>query len=259
MSMEYIRRTYNVPAKRGARIRYTDAQGVVFNCTITSARGAHLLALVDDRVPGYRGRLQLHPTWNVEYLPAGVAAWAECLGCMEPARCMAAQRCDYDQGTAGVSLLDEAQKLIDQRRRLGWADEKIGTELSYRGLPHFRCVCGTVAMPLTDDTVCKCADIYAQEWTRVEPDGVLGPVHQTKADHTPSDGQESGGGKVEPEAPTFVDWEGRPYDERGEPTRLDLSTPCRHCHAGPHFLCGHYRAAAASVGQAAPDGEGGKE
>ena len=25
--------------------------------------------LVDDRVPGYRGRLLLHPTWQVEYLP----------------------------------------------------------------------------------------------------------------------------------------------------------------------------------------------
>lgn len=72
MSLEYIRRTYNVPAKRGGRIRYTDTQGVVFNCTITSARGGHLRVLVDDRVPGYRGRLNLHPTWNVEYLPAGL-------------------------------------------------------------------------------------------------------------------------------------------------------------------------------------------
>lgn len=27
MSMEYIRKTYNVPAKRGARIEYTDETG----------------------------------------------------------------------------------------------------------------------------------------------------------------------------------------------------------------------------------------
>jgi hypothetical protein len=67
MSLEYIRRHYGVPAKRGARIRYTDGQGVVWTGRITSARGAHLRVLVDGRVPGYRGRLTLHPTWQVEY------------------------------------------------------------------------------------------------------------------------------------------------------------------------------------------------
>lgn len=36
---------------------------------------------------------------------------------------------------------------------------------------HWRCICGTVAMPLTDDTACKCGDIYEQEWSRVEPTG----------------------------------------------------------------------------------------
>lgn len=72
MSLEYIRSTYNVPAKRGGRIRYTDSQGVIFNCTIKSARGGLLRVLVDDRVPGYRGRLLLHPTWHVEYIAHGV-------------------------------------------------------------------------------------------------------------------------------------------------------------------------------------------
>jgi hypothetical protein len=38
--------------------------------------------------------------------------------------------------------------------------------------PHWRCVCGAVAMPLTDDTRCNCADIYDQQWTRVDPPGV---------------------------------------------------------------------------------------
>ena len=69
MSMEYIRRTYNVPAKRGGRVIYTDSNGVVFHCTIKSATtSGHLMVLVDDRVPGYRDRLKLHPTWRLEYL-----------------------------------------------------------------------------------------------------------------------------------------------------------------------------------------------
>lgn len=69
MSLGYIRRTYRVPAKRGAKVRYTDGHGAVWNGRITSARGAYLRVQVDDRVPGYRGRLLLHPTWQVEYLP----------------------------------------------------------------------------------------------------------------------------------------------------------------------------------------------
>ena len=68
MSMDYIRRTYGVPAKRGGRVRYTDAHGYVWNGRITGARNQYLRVLVDDRVAGYRGRLLLHPTWQVEYL-----------------------------------------------------------------------------------------------------------------------------------------------------------------------------------------------
>lgn len=67
MSMEYIRRTYGVPAKRGTRIRYTDPGGVTWTGRITSARGQYLRVLVDDRVPGYRRRLLLHPAWQVTY------------------------------------------------------------------------------------------------------------------------------------------------------------------------------------------------
>lgn len=69
MNMEYIRKTYNVPAKRGGRLMYTDSDGVKFYCTIKSATSSgHLKVLVDDRIPGYRGRMKLHPTWNVEYM-----------------------------------------------------------------------------------------------------------------------------------------------------------------------------------------------
>jgi hypothetical protein len=37
-------------------------------------------------------------------------------------------------------------------------------------VPYFQCVCGSKAMPLTDDTKCDCRDIYEQEWTRIEVD-----------------------------------------------------------------------------------------
>lgn len=70
MSMEYIRKTYGVPAKRGGRVKFTDVHRTVWNCTIKSARGGYLMVLADDRVAGYRGRMKLHPTWNVEYMPS---------------------------------------------------------------------------------------------------------------------------------------------------------------------------------------------
>jgi len=70
MSLEYIRKTYKVPARRGGRIVYTDSDGTKFYCTIKSATGNGCLSvLVDDRVKGYRGRMKLHPTFNIEYLP----------------------------------------------------------------------------------------------------------------------------------------------------------------------------------------------
>lgn len=45
--------------------------------------------------------------------------------------------------------------------------------------PHWRCHCGAVAMPLTDDTYCACGDIYAEEWSYVDPaqaTGTVGPA-----------------------------------------------------------------------------------
>jgi hypothetical protein len=57
MSMEYVRRFYGVPAKRGGRIRFDGVEG-----TITSATH-HLRARMDDG-----RRVILHPTWRVEYL-----------------------------------------------------------------------------------------------------------------------------------------------------------------------------------------------
>jgi hypothetical protein len=70
MSLSYIRKTYSVPAYRGRRIRFTDCDGSIFDCTIKSSSGHYLSVLVDDRIEGYRGRMKLHPTWNVEYFDA---------------------------------------------------------------------------------------------------------------------------------------------------------------------------------------------
>lgn len=57
MSMEWIRRNYGVPAKRGGRVRFSGVAG-----TITSA-SHHLRVRLDDG-----RRVLLHPTWRVEYL-----------------------------------------------------------------------------------------------------------------------------------------------------------------------------------------------
>ena len=70
MSMEYIRRTYGVPAKRGCRVIYTDAIGIEWHGVITAARSGRLLVRLDDNLPSSRARAKLHPTWQVEYLPA---------------------------------------------------------------------------------------------------------------------------------------------------------------------------------------------
>lgn len=69
MSMETIRRQYGVPAKRGGRILYIDDDGTKWYCTIKSSRDGYLRVLADDRIRGYKGRMLLHPTWNVQYLP----------------------------------------------------------------------------------------------------------------------------------------------------------------------------------------------
>ena len=65
MSMEYIRKTYGVPAKRGGNILFRKcihdlpAKGV-----IVGARGQYLRV----RFVGNLGIYSLHPTWMVEYL-----------------------------------------------------------------------------------------------------------------------------------------------------------------------------------------------
>jgi hypothetical protein len=63
MSMMRIRECYGVPAYRGARIRFQGREGVI---TGTSRTAMHLRA----RLSGDKRTVLLHPTWEIEYLPA---------------------------------------------------------------------------------------------------------------------------------------------------------------------------------------------
>ena len=63
MSMEYIRRTYGVPARRGALIEH-NPDGINFTGRIVGSKGAYLRVRMD----GATRIWTLHPTWRVEYL-----------------------------------------------------------------------------------------------------------------------------------------------------------------------------------------------
>jgi hypothetical protein len=63
MTMEYIRRAYGVPAKRGMRVSYT-GEGRSELGTIKSANGARLMIKLDT----VRHTMPFHPTWKLEYL-----------------------------------------------------------------------------------------------------------------------------------------------------------------------------------------------
>lgn len=63
MSMQYIRDTYNVLAKRGARIKYT-GHGDLHYGVIVGARNGYLRVRFD----GEKTTRTLHPKYEVEYL-----------------------------------------------------------------------------------------------------------------------------------------------------------------------------------------------
>ena len=58
-NMDYIRKKYKVPAKRGMKVI---AQG--HNGTIVGARNGYLRI----RIEGEKNILSFHPTWEMEYL-----------------------------------------------------------------------------------------------------------------------------------------------------------------------------------------------
>lgn len=59
MTMEYIRKTYKVPAKRGGRIVFNGLPG-----RIVGHRSSHLRVRID----GSKRPITVHPTWEMEYL-----------------------------------------------------------------------------------------------------------------------------------------------------------------------------------------------
>lgn len=64
MTLEYIRKTYGVPAKRGGRIVYTGStKGPLIGTII---RGGDSCLVV--RLDGYPQVVRLHPTWEIQYL-----------------------------------------------------------------------------------------------------------------------------------------------------------------------------------------------
>jgi hypothetical protein len=62
MSMEFIRRTYGVPAKRGGRVEYGGGRRPELG-TICGSKGAHLRIRLD----GLKYSMQFHPTWRLRY------------------------------------------------------------------------------------------------------------------------------------------------------------------------------------------------
>lgn len=64
MSMAYIRATYKVPAKRGARVRYTFDRRPAREGVVVGSYGPLLRILMDgDTKPGL-----YHPSWEMKYL-----------------------------------------------------------------------------------------------------------------------------------------------------------------------------------------------
>ncbi|HGP4248533.1 TPA: hypothetical protein ACQT19_005347 [Pseudomonas aeruginosa] len=63
MSMEFIRKAYAVPCKRGGQVIYR-GRGTEERGTITSAKGAHLMIKLD----GERKPRKFHPAWELQYL-----------------------------------------------------------------------------------------------------------------------------------------------------------------------------------------------
>lgn len=64
MTLQWIRKNYRVPAKRGGRVEYT-GEGRIELGTICGAAGSHLRVRL-DRNPNHS--LPFHPTWKLRYL-----------------------------------------------------------------------------------------------------------------------------------------------------------------------------------------------
>lgn len=67
MSLDWIRKTYTVPAKRGGRVEYSGDTPPQLG-TICGAQGAHLRIRLD----GAKHAMPFHPTWMLRYLDEAV-------------------------------------------------------------------------------------------------------------------------------------------------------------------------------------------
>lgn len=63
MSLDWVRKSYGVPAKKGGRVEYT-GHGKPQLGTITGARGVHVMIRLD----GAKHAMPYHPTWKLRYL-----------------------------------------------------------------------------------------------------------------------------------------------------------------------------------------------
>ncbi|BCH20153.1 hypothetical protein [Mesorhizobium sp. L-2-11] len=63
MSIEWVRKTYGVPAKRGGRVEYK-GEGKPELGTICGASGGHLSIRLDKA----KHPMPFHPTWKLRYL-----------------------------------------------------------------------------------------------------------------------------------------------------------------------------------------------
>jgi hypothetical protein len=65
MSLDWIRRNYLVPARRGARVAYDATMGAPRHGKVVGARQQYLKILMDgDAKPGL-----YHPTWMIRFIP----------------------------------------------------------------------------------------------------------------------------------------------------------------------------------------------
>jgi hypothetical protein len=67
MSLDYIRRTYGVPAKRGQRVQYLASDGELVEGRITGSSGGRLRVRLD----GNKQSFIFHPTFNLAYRRKG--------------------------------------------------------------------------------------------------------------------------------------------------------------------------------------------
>lgn len=72
MSIDWVRKTYSVPAKVGGRVEYTGDGKSEFG-TITSATNGRL----NIRLDGIKHPMPFHPTWKLRYLDATPEAAGE--------------------------------------------------------------------------------------------------------------------------------------------------------------------------------------